>query len=411
MDDSGRTTKVYYLLFALLVLPFFKTSYIDHYEIPDLIFNIARVMASIAILVLTALAKRRIDKQTILLLVLFAWLLLMTAINEGPILDVVQYYGFGLCAFLLIGLFSKKPGIIIDVLFVLGEILVYTNLITQILFPDGLYVSKLLHNYHNWILGFKNQFLPFYLCFGVAAGLKIASGSKTVRPVALIVCMAVSMFLGKSASGIISFFIFLAIFAIVGFKRKIRINPAILFAITVIAFVLLVIVSDNEILLGTVASFSNKDATFTGRTSIWATAMTLIAARPLVGWGVMTDEAHIQLMGIPDAGSTHDYYLELMLSGGVVSIGLYIAFFVLMIVMLNKKKSSFAAQILAAALFALTIAFIVESFVNPVIFLLYGLACNVDSFVSPERQEGDLMRYLKGIKGHFVARKKSRSKS
>lgn len=55
---------------------------------------------------------------------------------------------------------------------------------------------------------------------------------------------------------------------------------------------------------------------FTGRDELWATGMDAIAQRPLLGWGPSAEVGDFMATGL----SMHNYYLQIMLEGGVIGL-------------------------------------------------------------------------------------------
>ena len=55
---------------------------------------------------------------------------------------------------------------------------------------------------------------------------------------------------------------------------------------------------------------------FTGRDELWATGMDAIAQRPVLGWGPSAEVGDFMATGL----SMHNYYLQIMLEGGVIGL-------------------------------------------------------------------------------------------
>ncbi|WP_160324142.1 O-antigen ligase family protein [Adlercreutzia muris] len=378
------------LLFLLLIVPHFKTAYIDTFDSADLLFNAARVASMLITVALYAVKGRRADARVGLLIVFELCLLLSTLLHGGAVVPFVSSYALGLGVYLLVDLYSDRPRMIVRVLFFIGELLVYVNLASMIIAPDGLYVSKLLGYYHNWVLGYKNQFLPFFICFATVAFLQMRYSRKRLRPAALIVAMLLSLVLGKSATSLIVMVIFVAGMMIAETRARLVFNPYLLAIVVVFAFFVIVLMSSSETISGLIAAIANRDVTFSGRTVIWGSVMDAIAQKPLFGWGVMSDESHIALIDHVEASSAHNFYLELLLSGGVVSLLVYGVFVVLVLKRLKSCEGTYAAKLCAVALFALGIAYMTEAYSNPIIFALFALAANVGEYANAEK-ESDLV--------------------
>ncbi|MCU7584833.1 O-antigen ligase family protein [Adlercreutzia muris] len=373
------------LLFFLLMVPHFKTAYIDTFASADLLFNIARIGSMLITIVLYVVKGHRADARVGVLVLFEMLLLLSTLVNEGSVVTFVSTYGLGLGVYLLVDLYSDSPRAVVAGIFFVGEVLVYLNLAAMILVPDGLYVSKLLGFYHNWVLGYKNQFLPFFICFATVAFLQMRYTGKRLRSVVLIAAMILSLILGRSATSLIVMVLFVFGMLIAETRAKFIFNPYLLAGVIVGAFFVIVLMSSSETISGLIASIANRDVTFSGRTIIWSSVMDAIAQKPLFGWGVLTDEAHIALIDYAEASTAHNFYLELLLSGGLVS---FVAFLLFLILVLKKVKSCegfYASKLFAAALFALGLAYMTEAYSNPILFALFAFAANADKYAQNEK--------------------------
>ena len=90
--------------------------------------------------------------------------------------------------------------------------------------------------------------------------------------------------------------------------------------------VLVAVLAGGALLLGTdsnvageVAGSLGKDATFTGRTQLWAMAREAISQKPLLGWSL---DSHVSVIAKPEFEIPyphyHNGYLDLLINGGVL---------------------------------------------------------------------------------------------
>ncbi|HLN24490.1 MAG TPA: hypothetical protein VK558_10935, partial [Patescibacteria group bacterium] len=75
---------------------------------------------------------------------------------------------------------------------------------------------------------------------------------------------------------------------------------------------------DPDVLLGHLG----RDATLTGRTSLWATADDLIVAKPLLGWSY-DSLGSVTATIVFDFAQFHNGYLDLLVRGGALGLGLF----------------------------------------------------------------------------------------
>jgi O-antigen ligase len=67
---------------------------------------------------------------------------------------------------------------------------------------------------------------------------------------------------------------------------------------------------------------AGRSGNFTGRTDIWMLAIDAIVASPWVGWGFDGNNYLIKISGMPYT-SYHNGYLDLLVCGGVIGLGLF----------------------------------------------------------------------------------------
>jgi O-antigen ligase len=114
-----------------------------------------------------------------------------------------------------------------------------------------------------------------------------------------------------------------------------------MFVVAILCISILILVG-NAIKLGGLFAMFGRDSDFTGRTSIWASAIKAIQAHPLLGWS-FDDHAYLIQKGM-EFPSYHNGYLDIAVSGGAVSVILML-FLLLTWGVLFAKPSRIAQQI------------------------------------------------------------------
>lgn len=355
----------------------------------DLLFNIARVLSALLAFGLVVVSNKRLDISLFCLFLWNAWLFFTTLANDASISMYCAKFLFGFVVYLIIDYYSDRSQMVLRAMAVLAEILVYGNLAAMIIFPDGLYTASYYGFQHNWILGYKNQMLPYFLCFTVVAYFALHCTGKHCRFRLLMLAMLASSLLSHSATtAILMVFLIVAIALVsVGFVRSL--NPFLLAALVLVLFFVIVVFSKAGYLSAIISLVSQRDPTFTGRTIIWPNAIDAIAVHPLAGWGTLSNEDHIAFLGHPHADNAHDFYLEMLLAGGLIGAIFLVLFFVIMLSRLRRHSRRAEVIVLVLALFTLWIAWLFEAYVNPVIFILFALANNIENYLT---KDDDLKR-------------------
>lgn len=141
----------------------------------------------------------------------------------------------------------------------------------------------------------------------------------------LAVCAAAAMLGANSMTSIISSLCALLITAVMAWNRS-QYGGKRLFVSVFGAAILVAAVGGsflgNGINLDKVFGLAGRSGNFTGRTEIWMLAIDAIVASPWVGWGFDGNNYLIKISGMPYT-SYHNGYLDLLVCGGAVGLGLF----------------------------------------------------------------------------------------
>lgn len=208
--------------------------------------------------------------------------------------------------------------------------LVIANLITQVLYPDGLYQDG---GTSKWLLGQKNQFMPYISVMLIVSAIRVTRFNNRVVDVRFIVLYLLGLlsnWLSASMTSVV-LLIFVGIAVIVYIVSFSHISVNLKVLLPLIAVFCIVAVSGSETWVGRFASdFLGKDVTFTGRTLIWETVLLHIISSPIFGQGYLTGDQMAMLIdgNIWSARrSAHNMYLQFLFDGGIILLAVMIAFF------------------------------------------------------------------------------------
>lgn len=376
------------MAFTILMLPHFKPGYFGELPTFDMLFNILRVVSAVATVALLIMFKPKVSRAFFALICLLTVQFVSTLLNENASLyDFIRDNVLQVAVFILYSIFSFFPKKIISLLMLISEVLTYINLFTIITLPDGLYKSGLLGFYHNWFLGYKNQFFPFYLCFFVVSLIYIKYKHHYLRPVLLMSAMIGSLVLAKSSTSIFVFSVFLILFLISIRKKNTLINPYILAGINLGLLLLITFLQTNSVFSFIIEVVLKRDLTLTGRTFIWRKVFDLIWTKPLFGWGVMSLERNISLIGLSESTSAHNLFLNYLLTGGIISLLVFLIFNFMIIRKLYLYRNTYIGKVITLAIFVYNIACLTEAYSNPLIYIIYAFADNIAVFVQAEMEQ------------------------
>lgn len=339
-------------LVAILMIPFFKSSFYDYLGPLSTISNSMLVAETFFFIGLFFMAGYR-SKYAACLIVYFAWSCILAPTLSGfssPSLYYL-YEGLGFTLFVLLGVKSAGIAFLNSLSGVFCAASLF-NLLMLFVYPKG-FISTL--NGAVWLFGIRTGF-PYVLipaiCFGTLYDSVRGRGTVSLRTLITIGAAIISITAQWVATGLLELAVYFVLFAWVCMRKKIGIR----FATLIVAVLgLFVIVVGPSAYIGDWLSILGKDATFTGRTDIWAAAIADIVNHPLFGCGgiefVIVNE---------EVKAFHSLWLSVAHESGLVGLVLYCMGFIVAIHYLHTRNRIPAAMLNGIALIAILAASIVE---------------------------------------------------
>jgi O-antigen ligase len=274
----------------------------------------------------------RFDGYTWTLILYFGWSLLATLVG------IIEFHriAIGLVTIvpaLLGGYFLLRASLrdendVIAVLFVLTLSGAIISLLSfhQFYFGEGfVHATRYLNRMTGYFINANTLGVTQFVCGTAALILLIATPSRYMRPVYLVVLVSItaSLFLSFSRTSILSLLLSSAFVLWYTMRRLFY-----LLAVTVSA------ISAGFAILywETISFFLRVEQAFSLRDYIWASSWEIFKKNPLIGLGVGNSSRAVQpylpyfFMG--ERKQTHNTYLEVMIDTGIVGLGLYLAIFV-----------------------------------------------------------------------------------
>lgn len=375
-------------IFILLILiPFFEPEYISvgYYGVHKII-NYWKLFASM-IIVFLYFKQMKISKF-ILTIMIYEFIIIgatylnrygyvRLALNTG--LDIIS-----ICMFLELGIKNNCKKMIHTILLIF-EVLVYSNLITLIIYPDGMYISNRQNYANNWLLGYDNlhivTILPaivISLIYSYIDGEKIKFRTKI-----LLICGLTSVFITLSATSTVAILI-LIIFIMQKnsvFKNTIVFNYLNYCLTYIVLFISIVLLRLQEIFSWFIVDILGKSLTFTGRTNIWDATMYYIKESWIWGYGVEKSLIRTLKNSNQYATHAHNHILEVLYKGGIL---LLFAFLYLLLIVgrkLMKYKGTMISKILSFSIFLFFLMMLVEARDTMNLYILLIFSYYVDKIV------------------------------
>lgn len=375
------------ILLVLLLFPYFKPSSLEYIApVWEPFFDVLRIFSFVIVLGMY-IYNRKISKIILAIIVYEFILLLSTIINNGSYWALAVSCGTYVSLCMLIELYSQYNFIVLSKALLFILVVLYTiNIITIIVYPDGMYVARYTQN---WFLGYDNCHFPynFILLFIYSLNYIVPNNKLTFINIVLIALFSASTYITWVAGAVMSislFLIYIFILRVINFNTLLNINTYIF--INAFLFIGFVIFRIQNIFSFIIVNILKKDITFTGRTKIWNAGIYWFLKSPLIGNGVNNvDNERLKLVGFEHC---HNYFLQILYRSGILGF----LFFIIIIFLVMKKLSYLGAsnkyvKFISYSIFCFLILFQVEAYPTLDYFLVIAtLAYHIEE-ITPQLEK------------------------
>ena len=295
-----------------------------------IVHNGIRIMRyAVAGLVLGAFVIYRVKVNSLLVwtAVFELCLLLSTFINAADIVGWIRDGAYSIILLLFMQMiFSLDSDLLLRSLSLVLGSYVHINLLTWVLYPEGLYVNSI--GYKNcWFLGYDNPASVIIFLAQIVALYRIfSSKNKWIQlwDWSILISGGVFIFRQMTANAVIAevvaiLFLLLtrndAIRKLIGKAKLIVIGMLLLFLL--IHFFSI----QQKGLFSVIILLLGKTLTFTGRTRVWEQAWREIPQNLLLGRGIQQATEYVANFGYKFAVHLHSYYLQVIYEGGILAFG------------------------------------------------------------------------------------------
>ena len=311
---------IYLQWFIFLIL--LKPGIINQYETINQIFNILMIGITVILFVIYIL-KGKISNIIVFELLYLVTLFLITFLKEGDIDYFLKIYlpifGLSIYTNMLINIDVKK--------FAKGSLyffasIIIINFFTIIINPHGDV------NNRNFFLGYDNNFAPVIVlgCALVLFFSKFLYKRTNWKATIVFICTVLSCFITTSAGAKLAAFMLMILYLYMILGKEINLrkfNHKLFFYISIIMFFVIIIFRMQEYFSFLIEDILDRDLTFSGRTYIWDRCLEYISNSPFIGYGVEDPNVRAITKLIFHA---HNIYLNILLEGGILALGIYFIF-------------------------------------------------------------------------------------
>lgn len=364
-----------WLFLVMLTLPHMKPPFLDRIPAWEMLFNGWRLVSFTVVVFWVLVVKRKISMIVIFISVWEVFLFITTALHQGEIYNsAVSAFSVLSIAFLYDVAHDKEETFLSSQLFCF-EIVIYANLISELLYPDGLYSegTYLFTHYKNWFLGYYNNHTKYFIPAIMFALLYAEKKKSYLRITFLISTIFVSALLIWSGGVLTSLFIMLIVYTF--FKNITRIfNYFSYWLLHILFFLAVYVFRLQELLRWLVDSILGKWNSLTTRINVWKDTANLIARSPFFGYGIQSQFRRAAEVHYNHGIHAHNMLFEILYQGGGGGLCLWIIIVVVAGMRLYKYRNTGESKIIATAFLGWCVATLVEPFTSCFLIGMFVIA-------------------------------------
>ena len=378
------------LLIFLLLLPHFKPSYFqDYVPLADTLFNIGRVISGITLLIIILYKKHKVSGQLIFLMLSQVWLTINSWNQNGFTIGPFLFCLSNIIICMIIECYIEDAAkSLIHAFLILFELLLFINIITILLFPEGINARE------NWFLGYRNAFEITYVIALTCSFIWAQYTGKHIRSFLLVICIIYTSILSGSATGIIvAIMIPFLYYSKLYLAKPVQIKVVIPIYITIFIGI---IFFGIQIYLSPIFEFFGRNITLTGRIYIWEVTMKSISESPFIGYGMQSAETRASMVRRAHAAtSSHNFILEQLYNGGIILLILIILAFLHVYRELNNNKYHLYTHLLMIGVICYFTIMLVESVNYLHVYGFFFLAGHVNNIIRQMQVKGKTKNHYK----------------
>lgn len=366
----------YWLLLVLLTLPHMKPPYFKA-MVPaaDLIFDILRGTSFLIIVLWYVIERKPVSLLVVLVAVWRTFLVFTTFVHRGMVYDSI-IESFSIISVVLlynVAYNDRTPQFISAQLFCF-ELMIYINLLTEILYPEGLYttVSTILHT-NNWFIGYYNNHSQIFIPALMFACLYWAKTKKLLRPILLTMAIFVSAILVWSGGVLLSLLCMMLVFLFLKNRTKL-LNYYTYWSLHIIFFFGVYVFHIQDWFHWLLVDILGKMSSLTSRIMMWERTLKLIERSPIIGYGVQSVYIRASELHYAHGVHAHNMLLEQLYQGGAIGLILWVFIVIVAGRKLVKYGNTMESKIISTAFLGWCVATLVEPFTTPFLMGMFVIA-------------------------------------
>lgn len=371
------------ILLFISVIVFFtiiEPSYFNRIELLNSLNTMCKIMISACVVFCFIVVKRKVNLY-ILLIAGFELLGMISTIFSGG--SIYQCFKKGAYV-LILALFMSimidiNSQVLLKALSIVLGLYVHINMITRILYPNGLFVDELVGYKNCWFLGYDNLAAIIIILAQAVSVFRIVVGQNRAMfwDKSVVIDGAVFLFWQQIATGILAellFFFILIIMRNPDIRRMV--GKAKIFVIGMFAlFIFLQFFSIKQ--PGAIARLFvklGKDGTLTWRMLLWQRVWKDISSTwSFWGLGIHDPLDYASRFGSATVSHFHCNYLQVLYERGIIGMILLFAMFYYPAHCFDNRKKEYPSMIILGGLAAIMLIWQVEAYFTVTTYFIVAL--------------------------------------
>ena len=370
-----------------LLIPFFKPAFFSTVSILDRIYDVMQLCSFFTGVLLFA-SHKKVRRISVIALLYYLYLITITAFRGGDLYRIIAQAASSIGVIMVLyGTYYMIGDEVIDSVAIIMELLAIGNLVSVIMYPNGMYRFQNASGWWSdasWFLGLRNGMTSIYIMgFLVMLIWAKTQGTKksririawyTVITSITILLINVSPVLktsGRNAGALLICWGLVILYCIWP-----RISELLSIELAIVSNILLsvalVFFEVSRVISYTIERIFQKN-TLRGRTMIWNAATQVISQNPLFGVGIERGvEMSDKLMSKAAVATTHNGFLDVLYFGGIVGVTIVAGLFIVLCLEIrdNKEKMGNLYASISYVLFAYLMSGQSESLISTRFFVV-----------------------------------------
>lgn len=376
--ENAKWDSYLWIVLVLLTLPQLNPKYLGEFVFSNVIVNCLRVISSLVILFWMFAVKRKLSVIVLVIGLQQGYLLLCTFIAGGAVRDCMLSVVAVLSVVMLYDVALEKWEVFLSSQLFCFEVVIYINLLTEIVFPDSLYVTQdeIMHVVlrKNWFLGFYNNHTQYFLPALMIAFLYKYKTGKKLRTYILTLAIFVSAVLVWSGGVLVALLGISIVYTF--FKNWTKIfNYYNYWLLHLVFFISVILLKSQIIFKWLIDDMLGKWHSLEVRMELWDRYIEeFIPQKIIFGYGIEDSIERKMKVEMKWACHAHNQLLEVLYQGGIINLVLFLIIIIIVGRNIYQYRNTEESKIISTAFLGWCLHGLVEPFMTPFLMGMFVVA-------------------------------------